>query len=537
MSPPPTTLEPSDSRSDFVLPYRQRIAIMWEWSLRREALRISPQVLIIAPLLIFYFFWRSGLPTSMSSSHLNQGREWLRSLFGVATMMVIGGGAAHAAHAISWEISSELRELVRLTGIGPLALLCCKSLARWVTISCSLLVLVPLICFARTLGGVSLAQLASYGWGLLMLTLLTASMAALAGVVSTGSKNTGGTTAMAMFILMLLYHMLFWVTALLMLAATWLNWGSWSLPYSSGWDSAIEFLWDAAPVMVIYRISFAPDLFDPRSPSYWIHFLAAFWIFRYAAIVMINRFRSVVGTENPESTALAKGSLSIERPRCSAAPFFWKDAYVLVGPWAQRCWTIVYFLLANVIFFGGLMQWNSDFPLVIGIIAECISPILFAIRFDSLMSVEFRQKTWHDLMLLPIDRRVLLWAKARAILWEQRMAALPVGIAITFGLLHSPTAIFMTGIIASLAGVLMCQLAAINYVTPKTWWSGPTHMMGALFLIGLCAVVWIAFAVWPGFIMTAILLAVTATSIQSFIESSLNEWTETPDYQSPSSSP
>ena len=102
----------------------------------------------------------------------------------------------HAARAVCWEISTEIRELVRLTGIGPIQLLLCKSLARWISIACSLLVLLPLVLFALTLGGTSMTQVVAYGWGLLMLAVLTASFALLAGVLANSSQNVGTTAAM-----------------------------------------------------------------------------------------------------------------------------------------------------------------------------------------------------------------------------------------------------------------------------------------------------------------------------------------------------
>ena len=67
--------------------------------------------------------------------------------------------AVHASQSICWEVSPELRELVRLTGIGPVTLLCCKSLARWSTIGISVLLLAPLQCFAFAPGGVTATQL------------------------------------------------------------------------------------------------------------------------------------------------------------------------------------------------------------------------------------------------------------------------------------------------------------------------------------------------------------------------------------------
>lgn len=524
---------PSNSCSGSALTYRQRIAVLWAWCLCREALLILPQTIPVAPLLLIVLF-RNLFFTDQW--YPNQGRDCLRVLFATAVLLVLGGGATHAAQAICWEVSNELRELVRLTGIGPLALLCCKSLARWVTIGCSVLVLTPLVCFTMTLGGANTAQLAAYGWGLLMLTLLTASMAALAGVISTESANTSTTAAMTTFILMLLYHMLFWMTALAILIATWLATGDWSAPHTSWWQSLADLPWQSAPVMVILRISSAPELFDPLSPSYWMHFLAACCIFRYAAIIMINRFRSLTSTDHAESSEVSEGSVVTGRPRCGAAPLYWKDAYVLIGLRSRRSWNVVYFLLANVVVFSGLLQWNTTLPLAVGIIAECACPILFAVRFDSLLSAEFRQKTWHDLMLLPIDRSSVLWAKAQAICWEHQLAALPIGIAIAFAALRDPTVIFMTGVIAALAGVLLCQVSAIYYVTAKHWWSGPSQMLGFLTLVVFCAVIWVNFPIWPGFIMVVAILGVTTIPIQQFINQSLDRWMESPEYQTKVSS-
>ncbi|MDB5342526.1 MAG: hypothetical protein JWP89_903 [Schlesneria sp.] len=519
---------PNNSCSGCALTYRQRIAVLWEWSLRREALHLLPQLFIVGPLLAIALTYSRLWPVHW---HKNYGRDSLLILFAIAVLQILGGAATRAAQAISWEISSELRELVRLTGIGPMTLLCCKSLARWVTIGCSVLTLIPLVCLALTLGGASLAQLAAYGWGLLMLTALAASVAALAGIVSTQNSNTAATTAMATFILILLYHMLFWVPALAILILNLAITGTANLPDPSWWQTISEFLWEAAPIMVIYHISVAPASFNPLSATYWLHFLTALCIFRYAAIVMIVRFHSVTGADLSESSSGDEPLALTGRPRCSAAPFFWKDAYVLIGTLSQGIWTLVHFLLAIPIFCSALLYRNDGIPLVIGIVTACASAILFAVRFDSLISTEFRQKTWHDLMLLPIDRPVLLWAKARAICWEHRMAALPIGIAISSGFLHSPTAIFMTCVIAALTAILMCQVAAIYYVTPKYWWSGPSQMLGFLALVVFCLVIWMNFPIWPGFIMVASLMAVTTIPIQHFIESSLDAWVESPEYQ------
>lgn len=519
----PTTTVPEHAPTE-----RERTQIFWEWCLGREAFSLAPSLMLVLPLIFMVFDFYFGRLYQWSP---NQGRTILRMLFAVAAMTVVGGGALHAAHAVCWEVSAELRELVRLTGMGPITLLLLKSLARWLSIACSLLVLLPLVCFALTLGGATITQVTACGWGLLMLAVLTASFAALASVLSNSSQNVATTAAMSTFILILLYHMLFWVSNLLIALALSTT-GGWQPPDNSWARSAYDFQWQAVPVTVMYRISQTPSLFSPLDPAYWVHFITAACVFRMAITTMVHRFAAESTPGNVGVDDAAARSDAAFRPRCGDDSFFWKDAYVLSGLAIQRSWSVVYLVLAIVVLSSGLMRWEGNVTLAVGIIAECVWPVVFAMRFDSLLSAEFRQQTWGSLMLLPIDRSVLLNAKLRAVLWEHRLIWLPVCLAMAFAFPFHPQAVLVTGVLTSLAAVLLIQVSALYYVTPHSWWTGVARLLEVIVVITFCVALWLAFPVWASFSMTVMVLLVTILTAQSYIQTRLDDWHESPEYRS-----
>ena len=153
-------------------------------------------------------------------------------------------------------------------------------------------------------------------------------------------------------------------------------------------------------------------------------------------------------------------------------------------------------------------------------------------RFDSLLSAEFRQQTWGSLMLLPIDRSVLLKAKLRVVLWEHRLIWLPVCIAVGFAFPFHPQAVFMTGVLTSLVAVSLLQVSALYYVTPHSWWTGVARLMEVLAVITFCVFLWLAFPVWASFSMTVMVLLLTILPAQRYIQTCLEDWHESPEYRS-----
>ena len=513
-----TAVAPDDKSAGTIAPQQR---VFWEWCLRREVFLIAPLVLLVVPLAVtelhMTFFWQS-------SRSVLRGPDVLRGLFGIAAMMVVGGGAVHAAQAVCWEVSTDLRELVRLTGIRPVTLLYARSLVRWWTIVCSLLLLTPLVLFANTLGGITAAHLIACGWALLMLMAVTAGLAMIAGISATEVQNASTTAAMGTFLLMLLYHLMFWMILPVLNVVMWLTTGEWAIPPGSWCRTIYDFAWQSAPLASLMRATSMPSLFSPWEPTFWIHFPLAGYMMRMATIVMINRFQTI---RTVEVQADSSGKKADSRPRCTNAPLFWKDSQILVGgSRSRRIWLVLYLLGTLAVVLLGMSGRDSELPLAAGLIAICAVPIIFSVRLDSLIAAEFREQTWQSLMLLPIDRRTLIWAKFKAVAWEQQGALALLLIAVVFAARRSPTAVFMVAVIANLSGLMMCQVSAAYYLTPKHFWTGPVR--GGLFLclITLCIVIWFSCGLWESFAMTVMLQLVTIVPIQHYIGEKLQEWTE-----------
>lgn len=510
-----------DKAREFVISDSQRRAVFWEWCLRREVTTLAPHVLLVAPLLLaelsLWMFWPSGW-------HPQQGRNLLQFLFGLSATMIVGMGGVYAAQAVCWEVSPELRELVRLTGIGPRILLYCRLLSRWWTILAAMLLLVPIACLAVTFGGTSPAHFWAFGCCLLMLATLTAGFTAVAGISATESQNSATTAAMGVFLLMLLYHMIYWIAALLIMGICWQVTGDWQ-QMPGPWRILFDSCWRSAPLTVLTTAAMAPELFSPLKLSYWIHFVTALLAFYMATGVMQYKFRAVraPALENDGSSA----GTAPNRPRVFQRAFFWKDFYILGG--GQRTmvmWSIAYIILATVILVTGLQDWNGGMPLAMGFMAELAAPIIFAVRFDSLLAAEFRQKTWQTLMTLPIDRRELLWGKLWAVAWEHRFALVPIVTALAFALPKSPVAILMAGALAPLAGIVMCQVSAIYYVTPRAWWTGLVQALLLMFLVVFSIGMWATLPPIVSFLMTAVMLVITIVPVQAHITEELKTWSE-----------
>lgn len=511
------TAAPSDS---------ERAWVLWEWCLRRETGRWLPQLMLLVPLVLLETLALFELTTDW---HPNQGRNILNGIYVLAALVIVGGGTIHAAQAVCWEMSPELRELVRLTGAQPLPLLFCRTLSRWLTVGVAVLLLAPMVCFARCLGGATWEQLCAIGLALFMLATLTAAFALVAGLSATDAQNPAMTAAMGTFILLLLYHTIFWLASPLVFIARGLTTGDWSRPpFEPWWQACFDFGWQSTPIAVLISAARTPDLLSPLSPSYWLHFVAAFFAMRWAARVMIHRFQSSVTRQDSESVTAPTGTRAAPaRPRCSELPLLWKDAEILAGgARGRRRWNIAAVVIAIGIVAINVANsdWHSAVPLAV--LTLCALPIIYAVRVDALIAAEFRQQTWQSLMLLPIGRQSLYWTKLRAIARQQRWMLLPAAVALAFGCIEQPVALGMATVIAPIAGLLLCQVSAVYYFTRHEWWRSPIHAFLAVGLIMLCLVIWFNFPPWVSFFMTLLLLAVSYIPIQHYIGETLQDWTE-----------
>ena len=224
------------------------------------------------------------------------------------------------------------------------------------------------------------------------------------------------------------------------------------------------------------------------------------------------------------------------RPRCSDRPFFWKDVYVLSDErkWLKT-WTLFYFAATiGVLLLSVVSSDNSDRYriVVVAIPSIVVVAIILSVRFDALLTAEFRDRTWGSLMLLPVDPVDLLRTKLLAAMWEQRFAVLPVGVAQAALLMVGPQEAIvaggMTAVIAIIVCGLLCQMSCINQLLGKVWWVGPCQAIGFIAAIVAAFAIWLKCGLWPGFLLTSAFFAGVVLVLQICCVNRLaRNWVET----------
>ena len=165
------------------------------------------------------------------------------------------------------------------------------------------------------------------------------------------------------------------------------------------------------------------------------------------------------------------------------------------------------------------------------ILSVVVAAIILALRFDALLTAEFRDRTWGSLMLLPVDPVDLLRTKLWAAMWEQRFAALPVGVACVALLMIGPgegiAVAGMAAVIASLGSCLLCQMSCINQLLGKVWWVGPCQAAGFIAALVASIAIWFNCGMWPGFVLTGAFLAGIMLLVQlGCVNRLARNWTE-----------
>ena len=539
------------------------------WSLRHEATRWRPALVMVLPLLVAgvlaattWFTWRWPRPVT--------GRVAMLQLIWVAAVAIGLGGVQYASKAVCWEMSREMRDIVRLTGLDAQALLWTKSLTRWGTIGWSLLLLLPLGLLAVTLGGVTRDQLVAGAFGLALTAALVGSMAMLAGVLTCNAQNPEKMAANVTVSVLVVYNMAF------VAVSQAIYWGWW---WTTGDTTSVELFCRQfalySPSVSASQALTSPGLFSPLEVGYWMHFVAAAVCAGVASLGMQFQWQSGVGdgrlveeeasqdravgqrrgfwaryfSSTKRADAEEPGGLrrpaqirvvvvarSTGRPRCSDRPFFWKDVYVLSEERKRVNWASVFYVVAAIGLAGFLavISYNKrDFDgaaISFSIMSIIVASLVVSVRFDSLLTVEFRDRTWGSLMLLPVDPCSLLFTKLWAALWEQRFVALPVGVAQGALLLAMPTGAFEGGIaavLAPLAAGLMCQMSAINQLLGKKWWVGIVQAVAFIAVLVGSGVLFATCGVAPGFALTTVFLTVILFATQFWLVHPLaRSWSE-----------
>ena len=491
------------------------------------------------------------------------GREAVRQLLLLAAVAVFAGGQQFASKAVCWEVSPEMRDLVRLTGIGAKTLLWTTTLSRWWTIGWMLLLMLPLAMFARTMGGVDADQWLAGACGLALLAALMGGFGMLAGVLTVDAKNPEKTASTATWLGLVIYNVGF------VLVSQMIFWGNFFItgnesPALRDWCGRIAY---CAPITSLMHALRSPALFSASDPGYWLHFLTAAGCAALATLAIEFRFRSSTSAaEATASDALPSISLSKStrvdqspdrevaadrdaapvqivrpvvsgrRPRCSDRPFFWKDVYVLSDErkWLKT-WTLFYFaatigvLLLSVVSSDNL---NRHVVAVAAVLSIVVAAVILSMRFDALLTAEFRDRTWGSLMLLPVDPVDLLRTKLWATMFEQRFAVLPLGVAQAALWLVGPQEAIvvggMTAVIAVIVSGLLCQMSCINQLLGKAWWVGPCQAMGFIAIIVGAFAIWMKCGLWPGFLLASAFLAGVVLALQfGCVNRLARNWVET----------
>ncbi|MBM4075748.1 MAG: hypothetical protein FJ267_08915 [Planctomycetes bacterium] len=240
--------------------------------------------------------------------------------------------------------------------------------------------------------------------------------------------------------------------------------------------------------------------------------------------------------EQAASTTSSKVTAPQKRPRIQADPFYWKDVYILsLARRRLNVWSVVYSIIAIAI--GVANYYTYDFPddRPAVFLAEVIAIQLFvfvviSIRFDALLTTEFREKTWGTLMLLPIDPRYMVLMKVVASLREQRMALLPLAISYGSVLITKPESLvyaMMPLVPGAIACGLLCQNSCINQFDIQKWW---TSLVSAIMFIGvfaLGALIWTASGFWLGYVLTSLITGSIVILIQTtWINRIILQWIE-----------
>lgn len=515
--------------------------VLFEWSLRREApgwlpkLRhLSILVPVILACVIAAVFWPH-------MRYLSAGRDAVRGLMIAAVVAVIGGGVQVASRAICWQISSEMRDLVRVTGVNLRMLLWSTTFAHWWTIGWSVVLLLPLGALAVTMGGVSNSQLTSIIYGLTLLASLTAAFGMLSSILMASTKNHERSTSSLTIMGMILYNAMFSLVAAVIVFANAVVFNHAS-PF---WDKLADTISSMSPWFNIRMALFSYQLFDPSEPGYWMHYFTAIffaglatwlveWQFRKSPEPAADGSPSIAPVAKKTKTASAPQDAGAARPtspavaeipssgrrRCTERPFFWKDVYVLSEERRSvNIWTVFYVCAAFGVALLALIStdYNDRYRCsVMSVVSLIWVGLIVSLRFDSLLTAEFRDRTWGSLMLLPVDPVGMLWTKLGAALWEQRFVVIPTGLAQLIVLAFGQAVSIIIAVIVAMFSIvvcgLLCQMSCLNQLLNKAWWVGPVLTAGCVatvfitILLGVFSGGWIGSFVSAGFLVALVLV-------------------------------
>lgn len=342
------------------------------------------------------------------------GLRFLTSMFWVNFLFITLAGLSYFASAITEEKEETMLGLLRMTGLNGVAILLGKSTSRLVGALLLLLVQIPFILLAVTLGGVGILQIAAAYGMLLAYLFLLCNLALLFSVVF---RNTATAAGITLLFLLAFFVGPYWGGAIENSLAL----HNHANPDIGGWGilgTIFRFWRDATPferVGTIFRTGFAGPVVGFQVVSNLIAGVALFLL----AWLLFDTC-----TREEKDAAPVRPSLWRRKSRRSRIPpwlvgapaITWKDFTFISGgrPGLILKFAVLGLIVGvcNVILLesgdeitpeveGNVLIWVSVFA----------TAVWLAVEASRIFKDELRWKTLSGLMMLPISVRQLAYRK------------------------------------------------------------------------------------------------------------------------------
>jgi len=365
------------------------------------------------------------------------GLRFLQEMVWVNLVFITLAGLSYFASAITEEKEEMTLGLLRMTDLNPVAILLGKSTSRLVGAFLLLLVQVPFVLLAVTLGGVGLPQiLAAYGT-LLAYMFLLCNLALLASVVF---RNTSAAAAASLFLLLLFFIGHYWAAGIeRSLTADYhidpTRGGLWLLTWATDlWRQATP----SERLGEIFRTGFAGPVIGFQI---WSNLALGIFFFLLAWLVFDRCTH-----EEKDSAPARRWRLSLPGWRSripahvtGAQAITWKDfTFISGGKLGLLLKFIVVGLLVglcNAIAFENSSTITREFEGTVLIWVSLVATAVWlALEAARIFKDEIRWKTLSSLVTLPISVRELAYRKVAGAL----VGTLPILTFFVVGLLLIP---------------------------------------------------------------------------------------------------
>ncbi len=365
------------------------------------------------------------------------GLQFLEYMVWVNVVFITLAGFSYFASAITEEKEEMMLGLLRMTDLNSIAILLGKSTSRLVGALLLLLVQLPFILLAITLGGVGLHQIAAAYSTLLAYLFLLCNVALLCSVVFRNTATAAGVTLLLIF---LFFFGNYWAAGIESDIASWYNVnlhrGVWPL------ITKIISLWRRSTPIEglsgVFQTGFAGPIVGFQVVSNLVLGLIAF-LLSWLVFDVCTRTE-----KDPAPTRLwifTRKNRSSRMPRhvAGARSITWKDfAFITGGKFGLLLKFIVVILIVGVC---NIFEYESDSKLswefegaTLVWVSLISTAVWLAIEASRVFKEEVRWKTLSSLMTLPISVPELAYRKTLGAL----IGTLPLLAGFFIGLLIVP---------------------------------------------------------------------------------------------------